>query len=73
MGLRDRKSEAPATEAGDHLDRLSRIRPHSHSEDDDRPSREDIAPQLSRAFSSPVPLPRFLQTRRERKRGRPVS
>jgi len=73
MSLRHRKPDAPAPETGDHLDRLGQIRPHSHNDDDDRPSREDIAPQLSQAFSSPVPLPRFLQTRRERKRGRPVN
>ena len=32
---------------GDHADRLSKIRPHVHNDDDDRPSREDKAPLSS--------------------------
>lgn len=51
---------------GDHADRLSKIRPHAHDDDDDRPSREDKAPLTSQLFNSPVPLPRFLRRRNER-------
>ena len=51
---------------GDHTDRLSKIRPHVHDDDDDRPNREDKAPLTSQLFNSPVPLPRFLKRRRER-------
>lgn len=69
MSLRRHKPDPPPVPAG----RLTGIRPHAHDEDDDRQSGKDLAPQLSRAFSSPVPLPRFLQTRRERKRGGPVT
>ena len=50
----------------DHADRLSKIRPHVHDDDDDRPNREDKAPLTSQLFSSPVPLPRFLKRRNER-------
>jgi hypothetical protein len=51
---------------GDHADRLRGIRSHVHDEDDDRPSREDRAPQTSQLFNSAVPLPRFLQPRKKR-------
>jgi len=68
MSLRRRPPEPPPVHVGDHLDRLSRIRPHGHDEDDDRPSGEDLKPQGSQFFTSaPVPLPRFLLSRRERK------
>ena len=59
------KPERPGY-VGDHADRLSRIRPHAHDDDDDRPSREDKAPMTSQLFNSPVPLPRFLKRRNER-------
>jgi len=69
MSLRRRTAEQPTAQASDHIDRLSRIRPHAHDEDDDRPSGEDLEPQGSQFFTSaPVPLPRFLLSRRERKR-----
>jgi hypothetical protein len=51
---------------GDHADKLRGIRPHRHDEDDDRPSGEDRKPLTSQLFSSPVPLPRFLKSRKER-------
>ena len=70
MSLRRRKPDPPPPIP---TGRLSGIRPHVHDEDDDRQSGKDLAPTLSRAFSAPVPLPRFLQTRRERERGGPVS
>jgi hypothetical protein len=71
MSLRRRKPTPPPPPAP--TGRLAGIRPHIHDEDDDRQSGDDRAPALSRAFSPPVPLPRFLQTRRERERGGPVS
>ncbi|HEX2409531.1 MAG TPA: hypothetical protein VHJ39_00055 [Solirubrobacteraceae bacterium] len=51
---------------GHHADRLGQIRSHVHDEDDDRPSREDRAPQTSQLFNGPVPLPRVLQPRKKR-------
>jgi hypothetical protein len=69
MSLRRRPPTTPAPQPDDHLDRLSRIRPRAYSEDEERPSAEDLKPQMSQFFTSaPVPLPRFLQSRRERKR-----
>ena len=69
MSLRRPKPDPPAPLVGDHTDRLSRIRPHAHDEDDDRPSGDDLKPHGSQFFTSaPVPLPRFLLSRRERKR-----
>ena len=66
MSLRRRKSEPPTVYVGDHTDRLGGIRSHIHDADDDRPSREDLAPQGSQIFKSPVELPRFLKKKRER-------
>ena len=60
MSLRRRKPEPPAVPS----ERLSGVRPHSHDEDDDRPSREDLKPQGSQVFKPD--LPRFLKMKRER-------
>ena len=69
MSLRRHTPEQPTVHVDDHIDRLSRTRPLAHGEDDDRPSREDLEPQVSQFFTTaPVPLPRFLLSRRERKR-----
>jgi hypothetical protein len=62
MSLRRDKTEPPAPPA----DRLSGLRPHRHDPDDERPSREDRAPQGSQLFKPPVDLPRFLKSKRER-------
>jgi hypothetical protein len=64
--LRRRRESSPsAVEVSEHKDRLSGIRPHVHDEDE-RPTREDLAPQGSQLFKLPVPLPRFLHSRRKR-------
>ena len=47
-------------------DRFAGVRPHLHSDDDDRANREDRAPLTSQLFSSPVTLPRFLRPRKLR-------
>jgi hypothetical protein len=62
MNLRRRKTEPPTVD----VDRLGGIRPHRHDPDDERPSREDRAPQGSQLFKPPVELPRFLKSKRER-------
>jgi hypothetical protein len=67
MVMKRRKPKPPTPGyVGDHADRLRSIRPHAHDDDDDRPSREDKAPLTSQLFNSPVPLPRFLKSRKER-------
>jgi hypothetical protein len=62
---RRREPAAPTVYVGDHTDRLSRIPAHAHDEDE-RPTREDLQPQVSQLFRIPVPLPRFLRSRRGR-------
>jgi hypothetical protein len=64
--MRRKKPPEPTVYVGDHTDRLSRIRAHRHDEDDDRPSREDRAPQGSQIFKPIVELPRFLRSKRDR-------
>jgi hypothetical protein len=64
--MKRRKNDPPTVYVGDHTDRLSRIRSHVHDDDDDRPSREDLAPQGSQLFRSPVDLPRFLKPKKQR-------
>jgi hypothetical protein len=49
---------------GDHADKLSRIRPLAHDEDE-RPSREDRGYGQTIFSRPPVPLPRFLTGRRK--------
>jgi hypothetical protein len=63
--MRRRKTESPTVYVGDHTDRLSRIPSHRHDPDDDRPTREDRAPQGSQLFRLPE-LPRFLRSKRNR-------
>jgi hypothetical protein len=66
--FRRRRPDAPTVYVGDHTDKLSRIPSHPH-DPDERPSREDRRPLTPEPFRIPVPLPRFLHPRRER-RGR---
>jgi len=61
---RQRKAEPPTVYVGDHTDRLSGIRRHTH-DPDERPSREDLKPQGSQLFKLPE-LPRFMRMKRER-------
>jgi len=62
--MKRRKPEPPTVYVGDHTDRLSRIPSHRH-DPDERPSREDRAPQGSQLFKLPD-LPRFLRPKRNR-------
>jgi hypothetical protein len=63
MHLRRRKTQPPTVETAY---RLSGVRAHRHDADDERPTREDRAPQGSQLFRPPVELPRFLKSKRER-------
>jgi hypothetical protein len=51
---------APSGLVGDHADKLSRIRPIAH-DDDERPSREDRDYGQTIFTRGTVPLPRFLR------------
>jgi hypothetical protein len=64
--LRRRRSPPPPTVyVGDHIDKLSRIRPIAHDEDD-RPTREDL--QRGRGlFDFPFAVPRWLRARSGRR------
>lgn len=60
----ERKGPEPTVYVGDHTDRLSRI-PHIRHDHDERPSREDLAPQGSQLFKLPSDLlPRFLKPKK---------
>ena len=62
-----RKKQPPRTVyVGSHEDKLSRVSP-LHADPDERPSREDLEGHGT-PFDIPVPVPRFLQPRRHRKR-----
>jgi hypothetical protein len=63
--MKRKRSEPPTVYVGDHTDRLSRIPSHRHDPDEERPSREDRAPQGSQLFKLPD-VPRFLKPRRFR-------
>ena len=61
-----KRDEPPTVYVGDHTDRLSQIPGHRH-DPDERPSREDLAPQGSQLFKIPSDLlPRFLKPKRSR-------
>jgi hypothetical protein len=60
-----RRRSQPTVYVGDHTDKLTRIPAHRHDPDDERPSREDRAPQGSQLFRVPE-LPRFLRKKRDR-------
>lgn len=57
--------EKPTGYVGDHADKLSRIRPLAHDEDE-RPRREDREYGQTIFTRPPVPLPRFLKGGRKR-------
>lgn len=67
MKRRSSHSEGPTGYVGDHADKLSRIRPLEHHEDE-RPRREDLTYGETIFNRAPVPLPRFLR-RRSKKSG----
>jgi hypothetical protein len=64
MKLRRPPRENPTGYVGDH-DKLSRVRPLAHDEDE-RPRREDRAYGQTIFTRPPVPLPRFLRGGRKR-------
>jgi len=68
MKPRRSRNESPVGHVGDHADKLSRIRPLEHDEDE-RPRREDLAYGETIFNRAPVPLPRFLRRRRKKTRG----
>jgi hypothetical protein len=59
-------SPQPTGYVGDHADKLHRIRPLPHDEDE-RPSREDKDYGRTIFTRPPVPLPRFLRGRKNRR------
>jgi hypothetical protein len=67
MKLRRSHKESHTGYVGDHADKLSRIRPLPHDEDE-RPRREDRTYGQTISTRPPVPLPRFL-TGRSKKTG----
>jgi len=68
MKHRRSRNESPTGYVGDHADKLSRIPPLDHDEDE-RPRREDMTYGETIFNRAPVPLPRFL-TRGRKKTGR---
>jgi hypothetical protein len=68
MKLRRSGDESPTGYVGDHADKLSRIRPLGHDEDE-RPRREDRAYGETIFNRTPVPLPRFLRGRSKKTGG----
>jgi hypothetical protein len=68
MKLRRRADQTPTGYVGDHADKLSRIRPLPHDEDE-RPRGEDRDYGQTIFTRPPVPLPRFLRGRRKRQGG----
>ena len=68
MKLRRSRNEQPTRYVGDHADKLSRIRPLAHDEDE-RPRREDMAYGETIFNRAPVPLPRSLTGRRKKAGG----
>jgi hypothetical protein len=62
-----RRTDRASIPRGDQADRLSRIPPIPH-DPDDRPTREDLQPHGSQLFKIPVPVPKFLIPRRERRK-----
>ena len=68
MRFRRSPTDSPTGYVGDHADKLSRIRPLEHDEDE-RPRREDLAYGETIFNRAPVPLPRFLRGRRKKSGG----
>ena len=68
MKRRRSHSESPTGLVGDHADKLSRIRPLAHDEDE-RPRREDLTYGETIFNRAPVPLPRFLRGGRKKSGG----
>jgi hypothetical protein len=64
MKLRRRPDEKSPGYVGDHADKLSRIPPLPHDEDE-RPRREDREYGQTIFTRPPVPLPHFLRGRQE--------
>jgi hypothetical protein len=63
----DREPESTGS-AGDHVEKLSRVRPMSH-DDEERPSAQDRDFGSTIFTRPPVPLPRLLRGRGKRKGG----
>ena len=68
MKHRRSRTKSPTGYVGDHADKLSRIRPLEHDEDE-RPRREDLTYGETIFNRAPVPLPRFLRGRRKKTGG----
>jgi hypothetical protein len=63
-----RRTDGGSVSRGDTDDRLSGV-PSVPHDPDERPTREDLEPPPgSQFFKSPVPLPKFLVPRKERRK-----
>ena len=60
---RERDAKRPTVYVGDYTDRLSRIPPVAH-DDDERQTREDLRYGETLFNRSPVPVPRIFRRRR---------
>jgi hypothetical protein len=65
VNRRRQPAKPPAGLVGDHADKLSRVPPIAHDEDE-RPRREDLTYGQTIFTRPPVPLPRFLRGRKGR-------
>ena len=61
MKLRKQQPPKPTVYVGDHTDKLSRIRPIAHDDDNERQSREDQHYGETLFNRSPVPMPRLFR------------
>lgn len=63
-----RRTDRGSVAGGYQAERLSRVPPVPH-DPDERPTREDLRPPPgSQLFKIPVPVPRFLVSRKERRK-----
>jgi hypothetical protein len=63
-----RRTDSGSGSRGDTADRLSGVPSVAH-DPDERPTREDLQPPAgSQLFKIPVPVPRFLVSRKERRK-----
>ena len=63
---RKRETPPPTVYVGDYTDKLTRIRPIAH-DDDERQTREDLRYGETLFDRPPVPVPRIFRRRRKRR------
>jgi len=65
--MSDSRPDRPTGLVGDHADKLSRVRPLAHVEDE-RPSREDLARSEGGVFGSMLSVGRLMVPKRLRRK-----